>query len=47
MLFAGLRRSIYAAELTASMHGQVERLAFPEFMIEIKCVAKSPAPNNR
>jgi len=27
--------------------GQVERLALPEFMIEIKCVAKSPAPNNR
>ena len=40
-----LRRSIYGGiPVTASTMVQVERLAFPEFMIEIKCVAKCPAP---
>jgi 2-iminobutanoate/2-iminopropanoate deaminase len=38
-----LRRAIYGGvPVTASTMVQVERLAFPEFMIEIKCVAKCP-----
>jgi enamine deaminase RidA (YjgF/YER057c/UK114 family) len=36
-----LRRSIYGgAPVTASTMVQVERLAFPEFMVEVKCVAR-------
>ena len=38
-----LRHSIYGGTpATASTMVQVARLAFPEFMIEIKCVAKCP-----
>jgi 2-iminobutanoate/2-iminopropanoate deaminase len=38
-----LRPSVYAGTpVTASTLVQVERLAFPEFMVEIKCVAKCP-----
>lgn len=38
-----LRPTVYAGTpVTASTLVQVERLAFPEFMVEIKCVAKCP-----